>query len=663
MIRILVVDDDSGQRLILKNRLGERGYEVALADSGAKGLVEARGGAFDAILVAADLGSGIDGYEVCRRLKSIPETNSTPIVLFHSQSSAGDHVDRGYEAGCDAYVFGQELNGLDHSLRLLLRIRRQIHELAEQIRGLQDLARRGGDRPRESENGVRESSEHQNVLRELASGRPDGVLLVDGEGTVRHADRGACDLLGARIEGRHLGSLVPASGLEAFVRDARIDAREGFRFDANLRRGRAARSLTAVVMPFVVMPGEVEHGFRVVLLYDAAKRRLAADLLRIPDRGVPRQELGALLDAAREVYRPERLIGDTPPMRALRDSVAAAMRSSGHVVLVGAEGTGKERIARTLHFGGSSTGAFLHLRCSAIGPADIDLELFGYVKGAFPGAVNDRAGLFQLAQDGTLFLEEIGSLPLETQERLVRFLDDGTVVRNGSRKAERIDVRIVASTSQPTEALIAHGQLSRALLQRLHETVIHVPTLAECHDDVIPLAFSAVERFGAARGVRDIADEALAVLRQHDWPGNVAELEDVVEQSCARAQGGIIRVEDLPRALRERYAELPPRDLIPTRRPLGAQIGGTHVVGVSQNHGAHAHAHANVLAGHGGHAAPGEPRPWDITDSEPVSLDLYEKKALLRALDQVGGDKLAAARLLKVGKSTLYRKLKRFGIH
>ncbi len=654
MIRILVVDDDSGHRLILKNRLSERGYEVAGADSGAKGLVEARGGGFDVILVAADLGSGIDGYEVCRRLKSIPETNATPVILFHTQMSAGDHVDRGYEAGADSYVFGQELNGLDHVVRILLRARRQLHDFAEQIHGLQELARRGGDRPRESENGTRDSAEHQNVLRELASGRPDGVLLVDGEGTVRHADRGACDLLGARLEGRHLGSLVPASGLEAFVRDARIEAREGFRFDANLRRGRAARSLTAAVMPFVVMAGEHDHGLRIVLLYDAAKRRLAADLLRLPERGIPRQELSALLDAAREVYRPERILGESGPMRAVREAVTASMSTSGHVLLVGAEGTGKERIARTLHFGGSSTGAFLHLRCSAISPADLDLELFGYVKGAFPGALSDRVGLFQLAQDGTLFLEEIGSLPLETQERLVRFFDDGTVVRNGSRKVERIDVRIVASTGKPTDALVAQGQLSRALLQRLNETVIQVPTLAECHDDVVLLALAAVERFGAARNVRDIADEALAVLHQHDWPGNVAELEDVIEQSCTRARDGVIRVEDLPRALRERYSDLPQRDLIPVKRPSGAQIGGTHVVGHAPMP---SHPHA------AGHAGGAEPRPWDIVDSDPVSLDLYEKKALLRALDQVGGDKLAAARLLKVGKSTLYRKLKRFGIH
>lgn len=654
MIRILVVDDDSGHRLILKNRLTEKGSEVVAADSGAKGLVEARGGAFDAILVAADLGTGIDGFEVCRRLKSIPETNATPVVLFHTQSNPGEQVERGYDAGCDAFVLGQELNGLDHVVRLLVRQRRQYVELAEQFRGLHDQSRRsGGDRLRESENGALGSAEHQAVLRELASGRPDGTLLVDGEGTVRHADRGACELLGARLEGRHLGSLVPASGLEAFVRDARIEAREGFRFEVNLRRGRAPRQLTAVVIPLVVMPGEHDHGMKIVLFQDAAKRRLAADVLRLGERTIPRQELGVLQDAAREMFRPERIVGDAPLTRALREAVVQASHASGPVLVLGARGTGHERIARTLHFAGSATGAFLHLRCGALSAPQIDLELFGYVKGAFPGAHVDRLGLFQLAQDGTVFLEEVGALPLETQARLLRFLQEGTVQRLGAHKADRLDVRLLASSTVALETLVQQKKLLPGFAERIAETVIHVPTLRETAEDIVAIAHACLQRWGAARDVREISDEALAILRQHEWPGNHSELEDALEQACARANGGVVRREDLPRGLRDRHGDLPARDLIPARRPAGAPALGTHSVGSAQP--------VPSVPQHL-RAAAHEARAWDISDEDPVSLDLYEKKALLRALDEVGGDKLAAARLLKVGKSTLYRKLKRFGI-
>jgi len=655
MIRILVVEDDAGHRLILKNRLTEHGWEVVTADSGARGLVDARSGGFDALLVAADLDTGIDGFEVCRRLKSIPETNATPVVLFNTQPGGQEQVDRAWQAGCDGFAAGQELSGLENLVKHLVRQRRQLVELAEQVRTLQEQIRRGGTpNGREAEPLAKDSVEHQNALRELAAGHAEGVLLVDGEGTVKHADRGACELLGARLEGRHLGSLVPASGLEAFVRDARIEARDGFRFEVQARRGRTPRHITASVLPFVVMPGEHDHGLRVVLLHDAARRRLAAELLRVPERSVPRVELGTLLEAARECYRPERLVGDSALMRGLRELVVEALDAGGPVLILGARGTGHERVARTLHYAGSSTGSFVPCAAAAHGPTEIEVELFGCVKGAVAGALQDRPGLLHFAQDGTLFLEEIGTLPAAAQERLVAFLREGTLQRQGSRKAERLDVRLIASSTLEPDELVAQQKLNPELARLLSETTLRLPTLAEIRDDVPALALSAVQRVGLPRHVSSIADEALAMLRQHDWPGNLAELEQTVERAAARASGGTIQVHDLSGPLRDKAPELTHREVIPARRPSGPAVQGTHSVVQAQPMPSlpqHLRGPAKEL------------RAWDITDEDPISLDLYEKKVLLRALDHTGGDRLAAARLLQVGKSTLYRKLKRFGIH
>jgi DNA-binding NtrC family response regulator len=657
MIRILVVDDDSGHRLILKNRLTELGSEVIGADSGARGLVEARGGKFDVFVVSALLGSGIDGLEVTHRLKSIPETNHVPVILFHNQSGATEVVQRGYEAGCDAFVTGQELNGLDHVIRLLVKSRREITDLNERLRGVQEQLQRrgaGGDRAREPDPAVRDGAEVQAALRELAAGRPDGVLLVDGEGTVRHADRGACELLGARPEGRHLGSLVPASGLEAFVRDARIECREGFRFDVNHRRGRPPRTLCALVVPFVFLAGEHDHGQRIVLFQDATRRRMAADYLRVAERGIPRAELGPLLDAAREVYRVDRLLGETPPMTALREGVARAIQCSSALFLEGPPGSGRERVARTVHFNCLSTGAFVAFACEALANGDADLELFGYAKGAFPGALSDRLGLCHLAQDGTLYLSEIGSLALPTQAKLATLVREGTVVRAGTRKPERVDVRVVASSRVPLAELLARGRIDPELAERLSEIRLRVPGLQERAADLPLLARTFLQRHGDRRQVRDLGADALSLLGRHDWPGNLDELDDVLGHACARAENGVVRAHDLPRALIERLGELPSRDLIPMRRPDGPPASGTHsVTGAQASPSIPVHLRTPER----------DARPWDITDEDPVSLDLYEKKALLRALDQVGGDRLAAARLLKVGKSTLYRKLKRFGIH
>jgi DNA-binding NtrC family response regulator len=663
--RVLVVDDDSASRLVLKSRLSEQGYEVAVAESGARGLMEARESKFDVFLVSAALSSGLPGWEVCRRIKAVPAASTVPVLLFSYTTPSDETLERGYEAGCVSFVFGSELPALDHVLRLALKQRRLVRDLAddarmlhEQIRRLQEEKQRPPERDTLSRNG---SGDHATVLRELAAGRPDGLLLVDAEGSVRDADRGASELLGGRILGTHLGNLVPASGLEAFVRNAHSEVREGFRFDLVPRKGRAARSLSATVVPLVGHPGEHDPGVSAVLLYDAHKRRLAAEILQVCVAGGVRRELGALREIARDVYRPERLLGVSSTMTSLRDDVARAAQTLCPVLIVGEAGSGRTRIARTLHYAGASTGNFVQVHCNSVAPESLELELFGHVKGAYPGALSDRPGLLHEAQDGALYLEEIGEMPLSLQLQLMRFLDEGIVVRKGAPRGERLHARVIASSSRCLEALVHEGRFSRDLFERLGQTVLRVPSLGGRCDDIELLARHSIERFGSRTRVEGIADDALVVLRRHTWPGNVAQLEVCIEQACARADGGSLRADDLPAAIREADCDVPQRDIIPVKRAHGPLAQGTHAVAdVSRDGAATASSHRDERATH---SVVRERRPWDITDDDPVSLELYEKKVLLRALDMVGNDKLKAAKLLKVGKSTLYRKLKRFGIH
>jgi DNA-binding NtrC family response regulator len=647
--RILVVDEDSGNRVILKSRLTSCGYEITQADSGARGLVAARANHHDLILVASVLSSGIDGCEVCRRLKGIPETNQVPVVLFHHQTPTAEELQRAYDAGCDGYIARAELPTLEHVLRLLLKQRREVVTMAAELRVHHERLQRGAEERvpnvQSPAGATSNNGDHASALREIASGRPEGVLVVDAEGLVRHADRGACEILGNRLEGRHLASLTPASRLEAFVRDARIEPREGFRFDLAARKGHAPRSITATVIPLVAHPGEHDPGLRIVLFCDALKRRLAAEASRATSSGLARHELGALLEAAREMFQPESLIGASPAAEQLRQAVVQASQSAEPVLIEGARGSGKERVARTIHYSGSSTGAFLQVRCSAISPENLERELFGCAKGSVPGSQCDVPGLFHLAQDGTLFLEDLTDVPKPVQERLQLFLEQGTLYRQGSTRAERIDVRLIASTTVPLDGAVAEDRLSSALVTRFQRTHIRVPTLAERPEDIELLAAHFLARYGSRRGVREIADGALWLLRKHSWPDNVGELEDCIEQGSARASGGVLNIDDLPRALRDLYEDLPGHDLIPMRRPSGPTAQGTHTVPPRRPA-----------------VDPRAANPWDINEEDPISLDVYEKKVLLRALNHVGGDKLAAARLLQLGKSTLYRKLKRFGI-
>jgi len=653
--RILLIDDESATRLILHNRLKDLGYVVVTAENGAKGLLEARESNFDLVLVDASLSTGINGFEVCRRLKQTPQTSAVPVLMLSKHTSSREELHKGYDSGCEAFLLKSDMGNLEDVIRAMLRIKSLQDDLARQNRALEDANRRlqqERQRGADLETSEKGPGEQALVVRELAAGRPDGVLLVDSEGVVRHADRGARELLGASLEGKNLGRLAPATGLEAFVRDARTEAREGFRFDLPGRDGRSGRSLSASVVPLVGNPGERDPGLRVVLLIDAGRRRVATELMRTQEYAIPRREVGVLLDAARVAFGPATLIGSSPAMTRVRAQVAEGARSIEPVLLLGEPGTGKEHTARAIHFGGFASGPFLPLNCSALSPANLDAELFGVVKGATPEAVIDRPGLFQQATSGSVFLEDVERLTSELQGKLLRVVKERQVQRVGSERAEPTSARILAASSSDLHAAAAAGAFLPELLDRLSTIEIRLSPLRERIEDVAGLTQHFLQRYGCTSPELEVTDEALFVLESHDWPGNVGELEAAVERACANATGDVIGVEELPAALRELHGTLPRRDLVPSPRRARVSIGGTHTA-----IGEGAPAVARVTP-----SIPEPRKPWEIGPEEPVSLDLYEKKALLRALEETHGDKLAAARLLKVGKSTLYRKLKRYGI-
>ena len=269
--RILLVEDDTSAQLLYRNRLSDLGYEVVVAPTGAAGLMEARAAGFDLFLVDIDLGKGIDGYEVCRRLKTIPELHGIPVVLISGHVRAQEDLHKGYEAGCQSFLVKGDLMLLEDVVRAMLRIRSLQRDLALQNRLLEERNRRlevATNRTADLEHALSNSSE-----RALPAARPDGILMVDGEGVVLMADRSARELFGQELEGRHLARMAPDSRLEASVRNARTEAHEAIRFKLPERSGRASRQLLASVCPLVPVAGRSEPTPRVVLLYDAARRR------------------------------------------------------------------------------------------------------------------------------------------------------------------------------------------------------------------------------------------------------------------------------------------------------------------------------------------------------------------------------------------------------
>ena len=631
MDRILLTEDDAGAQLLFRNRLEELGYEVVCASTGARGLMEARAGKFDLFLVDIGLGSGIDGYEVCRRLKAMPQNHRVPVVLISSLVKSQDELHRGYEAGCEAFLVKGDLTLIEDVVRAMLRIKSLQDDLALQNRLLEEQNRRLNkerERGADLERALRETGNRAVVFRELATGRPDGVLWVDAEGVVRGTDRGAQDVLGKDIEGKHLARLAPGTGLEAFVRNARTATHDGYRLDV----GDGSRSLSVSVLPMVPSSIGDELPYRVVILHDQAKRRVAAEMLRLEEHGVPRREIGPLVEAARSVFHPDAMVGPSNHALELRRRLEHLARSDRPVLIRGETGAGKQFAARILHFAGADGGPLVPVDCAALTPELLENELFGYTKDAVPDALADRPGIFQQAHNGTVFLHGIEALPPALQTKLAETLRTRSVKRQGAHQSESIQVRVLASTTAPPEELVNRG-FDPVLLEELAGEELYLPALRERRDDVLPMAGVFLRRFGAGRAL-EFAPEVVHALRQYGWPGNVRELESTVEGACQRASGSQVMLVDLPHVFQE----------------LGSGVNGGEIQAQGSTH---------VWDP----ASPDKPPPFlvDIGSQKPSLLG-YEKLALLHALQTTKGDKISAARLLGIGKSTFYRKLKQHKI-
>jgi two-component system response regulator HydG len=278
------------------------------------------------------------------------------------------------------------------------------------------------------------------------------------------------------------------------------------------------------------------------------------------------------------------------------------------VLILGESGTGKELVAKSIHFSGPRKDRpFAPVDCSALVPTLIESELFGYVKGAFTGAQHGKQGLLEAAQGGTLFLDEIGDIPVDLQAKLLRALQEREVKPVGSTERRRIDVRIIAATHRDLESAIKSGTFRQDLYFRLNVVQVKLPPLRERKSDIPLLVTSFLDKFSdPQQPPRTISEDAMRQLIGYDWPGNVRELENAIERAVALGSGPIVQVADLPSNL-----QYPTTERVPDKNEL-------------------------------------------------LPLEELERRAILRTLRETGGDKLAAARILGIGKTTLYRKLKQY---
>jgi two-component system response regulator HydG len=250
------------------------------------------------------------------------------------------------------------------------------------------------------------------------------------------------------------------------------------------------------------------------------------------------------------------LIGDSEPMTKVKELISRAAAAEGTVLITGETGTGKELVARAIHAGSPRADkAFVALNCAALTDSLLENELFGHARGAFTGAAGARAGLIEHANGGTLFLDEIGTMAAGVQAKLLRALEAGEVRRIGENDARRVDVRFVAATNADLQSVVDAGMFRSDLFYRLNVHRVHLPPLRERPGDIERLVDFFLDRFGAAAGVTGANEAARAALVAYEYPGNVRQLEHVIQRAVAVAHGPVLEPADLPEEL---FAPRPP---------------------------------------------------------------------------------------------------------
>src|SRR3954466_5509218 len=362
------------------------------------------------------------------------------------------------------------------------------------------------------------------------------ILIVDDEPGVRAALGGVLRDEGYTVEavasGEECLERVTRKSVDLILLDVWLPGMDGLATFARLRE----RQVDAEVV-LISGHGNIESAVRAIKMgaFDFVEKPLSLDkTVLVVANALRQRRLEAENKALRaRVDRQHVLVGESASIRQLRDQIAMAAPSNGRVLIYGENGTGKELVARGIHTQSRRRSSqFVEVNCAAIPEELIESELFGHVRGAFTGAVADRRGKFEVADGGTIFLDEIGDMSLKTQAKVLRVLQEQTMEAVGGTSRIRVDVRVVAATNKDLQAEIKAGQFREDLYFRLNVIPIYVPPLRERQEDIPMLAdhFMAELSREYGRRLKTFEPGARAALQQYPWPGNVRELRNVIER-------------------------------------------------------------------------------------------------------------------------------------
>jgi two-component system response regulator PilR (NtrC family) len=445
--------------------------------------------------------------------------------------------------------------------------------------------------------------------RPAERGRIAQVLVVDDEPDIRELLELTLVRMGLGVQA--VGSIaeakerLKAERYELCLTDMRLGDGEGLELVRHIA-GLGNDTPVAVITAY----GSAENAVAALKAgaFDYVSKPVGLEQLR----ALVRSAL-SLADRAEPPAKGQRLLGESAPLAHVREMIAKLARTQAPVYVSGESGSGKELAARLIHENGPRRDKpFVPVNCGAIPETLMESEFFGYKKGAFTGAAEDREGFFQAANGGTLFLDEVAELPLAMQVKLLRAIQEKRVRKVGATQEDPVDARIISATHQKLAALVAAGRFRQDLFYRLNVIELAMPPLRECRDDVPAIAQAILERLAAASGgtAARLAAPALAALGRYDFPGNIRELENILERAVALSAGGEIDVDDL---------RLMPAD--EESEPEAERSGAL-----------------------------------------PDYLDNVERKAILEALGKTGFNRTAAAKLLGITFRQLRYRMQRLGI-
>jgi two-component system NtrC family response regulator len=449
------------------------------------------------------------------------------------------------------------------------------------------------------------------------------VLVVEDEGPLR-------DLLRVELTRSGFKVQVASGGHEGLERyreeiynvvllDVRMPDADGVEI---LRHMRSESSVPEIIM--FTGHGNIETAVECIKLgaYDYLTKPVKLEELELVlDKAIEKNRLRLENINLRHEFKKlenTRIIGRSSAIKRVLETVKRWGPVDEHVLIFGESGTGKELIARAVHDASRrASKPFVTVNCGRLNANTAESELFGHMQGAFTGAVKGRAGLFELADTGTLFMDEVSEMPLDVQVKLLRVLETSTFRRLGGNRDISVDVRFVFASNKSLQECVARGEFREDLYHRINLLPVNLPPLRERREDIPPLIMYFLQSCGERDPEEwEITDEAMAALCAHDWPGNIRELRNTIRRACILAVEPVISVELLPFA--------------PPRTPL-AKPGGN------------------------GSFPPG-------TEAEPVPLWVVERDHIQRVMEKVEGNKSRAAKILEIDRKTLYTKLERFGL-